>query len=108
MDALTEIPTVLKVIADFGLVGVVLVMWWLDAKSIRKVLEQYKSDMLEMRKMYENNAHLVEKYEALAKDLREIIVMNTQAITMLIEEVKGNQFCPMVRLEKRSVGKVEP
>ena len=54
--------------------------------------------------MYESNVRLVEKYENLAGDLKEVIIMNTQAITRLDDGMRGNQFCPMVRLEKKAQG----
>ena len=58
-------------------------------------------------RMYENNVKLVEENEALAKDLKEVVIMNTQAMTKLAEGIDKNQFCPMVRLEKRAEGMVK-
>lgn len=55
-------------------------------------------------KMYENNVKLVEASEGLSKDLKEIVIMNTQALTLLNKNIENNQFCPMVRLEKRAEG----
>jgi len=55
-------------------------------------------------KMYENNVVLVENYEKLAKDLHDVVIMNTQIVQRLADEIKTNQFCPMVRLEKVKTG----
>ncbi len=51
-------------------------------------------------KMYENNVMLVENYEKLATDLHDVVIMNTQIMQRLADDIKTNQYCPMVRLEK--------
>lgn len=104
MEAFTSIHAVLKVAAEFGLVGVVLVMWWMDSNRIRKILDQYKDDMSEMRQMYKNNTSLVKGYEGVANDLKEVVIMNTQAWQKTVDAIDSNQFCPMVRLEKKAQG----
>lgn len=42
-------------------------------------------------KMYENNVTLVENYSNLATDLHDIVIMNTRAITELVESIKNYQ-----------------
>lgn len=54
--------------------------------------------------MYENNVHLVKDYAALAKDLHDVVIMNTQAMTRLVDSINSNQFCPAVRLKKEARG----
>ena len=54
--------------------------------------------------MYEKNVNLVEDYAALAKDLHDVVIMNTQAMTRLVDSIKTNQYCPAVRLEKKAGG----
>ena len=49
--------------------------------EMREILDQYRKDMLEMRRMYESNVRLVEDFSAVSKDLREVVIMNTQAMT---------------------------
>jgi hypothetical protein len=56
--------------------------------------------------MYQNNVILVENYEKLAKDLHDVVIMNTQIIQRLVDDIKTNQYCPYVRLEKRAKGAV--
>lgn len=55
-------------------------------------------------KMYENNVTLVEDYAKLAKDLHDVVIMNTQTITTLVNAIKTNQYCPAVRLERKVGG----
>lgn len=54
--------------------------------------------------MYENNVKLVEDYSRLATDLHDVVIMNTQAMTRLIDNIKTNQYCPAIRLEKKANG----
>jgi len=93
-----------EIFGSFGIVGLIVILWWFDQKKIWKVLEQYKADMGEQRKMYENNVKLVQGYESLAHDLKDVVIMNTQAMTSINGSVKTNQYCPMVRLEKKAKG----
>jgi hypothetical protein len=55
--------------------------------------------------MYEKNVSLVEKYEKVASDLKDVIILHTQTTTTLIRDIRTNQYCPAVRLEKRAMGK---
>ncbi len=103
---MNELPLdkVLQLVANFGMAGIVLLIWWVGQRDIQRMLEQYRNDMIEQRQMYANNAELCKRYCQLAEDQRDVIVMNTQAITRLVSSIDGNQYCPMIRLEKRSKG----
>ena len=94
------ILTVLKIAADFGVLGLVIYLWWSDNQRYEALLIQYKSDMDEQRKMYEKNVSLVKDYWGIAGDLREVVIMATQTMTTLTDEIRQNQYCPMVRIEK--------
>jgi hypothetical protein len=72
----------------FGITGVLAVLCWGSIKDNQKTLAAYKQDMMEWRRMYENNVELVKKSNDLAGDLKEIIIMNTQAFTKLEETIK--------------------
>jgi len=54
-------------------------------------------------KMYESNVRLVEGYESISVDLREVVIMNTQAMTRACDAINQNQFCPMVRIENQKI-----
>lgn len=49
--------------------------------------------------MYENNVELVTAYNKLATDLHEVVMVNTRVMTELVQAIRTNQFCPMVRLQ---------
>lgn len=106
----------LEFASSFGLPGLILIIWWVNERSrermlqqyrgdMDKTLDQYAEDMRETRRMYESNVKLVKSYEELAKDLKDVVILNTQAMTRLKDDIRSNQFCPHVRLEKRAKGK---
>ena len=99
-----NLAALFEVFGSFGVVGLIVVLWWFDQKKIWKVLEQYKADMGEQRNMYKSNVKLVESYQGLAQDLKDVVMMNTQAMTQNYSAIKTNQYCPQVRLEKKSIG----
>ena len=101
------LQTLIQIFRDFGPFGIVVILWWYDGKQTRKILSQYKDDMDEARQMYKNNVHLLERNEELSGDLKDVIIMNTKAMTTLAEKIEGNDFCPMVRLKKQAPGVVE-
>lgn len=90
---------IIKMILDLGPIGVVLILGYFAKQQIDKtstqyqgqisvILSQYREDMLEQRKMYEHNVELVKQYRVLADDLKDIIIMNTQAMTKLVEKIE--------------------
>ena len=94
----------LEVFKSFGFAGIIVVIWWIDSKNIRKILESYRDDTQAAVQRYEDNVRLVTHYEDLAGDLKDVVMMNTQAMTQNYQAIKTNQYCPQVRLEKKSKG----
>lgn len=91
MDTLGFTP-ILELIGNFGLLGLIIFLWWYDNRQIRKILDchkkdlskildRYEGDMAEMREMYKSNVELVRDYKSIAGDLKEIVVMNIQGLT---------------------------
>jgi len=98
-----------------GLPGLIFVIWHFDNKRLEKkeelrraeveaVLKQYREDVAAIRRMYESNVRLVEDYEtmnhrleAVYNETMSVISLNTQTLTRLVETVRGNMFCPLVR-----------
>ena len=64
---------------------------------VAEILKEYKADVAKVSTFYERNVELVERYEKHADDLSEIIHLNTQVMTQLVESIKHNMFCPIVR-----------
>jgi len=78
---------ILEMVLNLGPIGVILVIWYFDKQQVDKTLSQYREDMLEQRKMYENNVELVKQYQGMAGDLKDIIMLNTQAMTKLVDRI---------------------
>jgi len=106
---------ILEILNTFGISGLVMLLWFFSMRLQQRSLDQYRDDQLqrdaqirqiiaELRTMYENNAELVEVTQRLALDQKDVILMNTQALTRVCEKIDQNQYCPAVRLEKRAKG----
>jgi hypothetical protein len=123
MDGVS-LPFATIVIQILGLPGLVFVIWYFDMKRDQKkeelrkeeiaerekavslILAQYKDDVGEIKHLYKNNAHLVEDYsescsrlEHLYSETLGVISLNTQTQTHLVDAIKNNNFCPVLRKE---------
>jgi hypothetical protein len=101
-----SLGSVLKLVGDFGMVGLVIFLWWSDNKRIWAVLAQYKQDMVEQREMYISNVSLCKDFSGIASDLRAIVVLNIQKMTEVADAVNQNQFCPLVRLDQKKFSRL--
>jgi hypothetical protein len=72
---------IVDLVKGFGVPGIVFVLWYFSTRSNNQTLQQYRQDMQRMERMYRNNVHLVEGYVSLSSDLKDIVIMNTQAMT---------------------------
>lgn len=115
MDGVQSLDSILKLVSNFGLPGLVLVLWFFSDKAHEKTLKQYREDVLEhrrlyeeglqeVRRMYENNGVLLRNYEGLAGALKDIVTINTQSWQRACDDINRNQYCPMVRLKKDAAG----
>jgi len=97
MEAIGMAST-LKLLGNFGVLGLVIFLWWYDnhqtrkivachKKDLSKILDRYEGDMAEMREMYKSNVELVKDYKSIAGDLKEIVVMNIQGLTEMKSEI---------------------
>lgn len=98
-----NIMALLKILSDFGTIGLVIFLWWHDSKCHSRLLAQYKSDMDEQRNMYEKNVSLVNDYHSVAQDLSSVVIMATQTMTRLTDEIRQNQYCPLIRIDKKRI-----
>ncbi|WP_321495617.1 hypothetical protein [uncultured Desulfobacter sp.] len=97
----TSAPTfmeILKMVLSLGPIGLVLIVWYFDKQKTDEVQRQsdvrlqamfdlYSKDMQELRDMYTTNASLVKRYVELAGDLKEVVTLNTQAMTRLVDRI---------------------
>jgi len=73
-------------------------------EDVTRILSQYKDDVSGIKRLYENNVHLVQDYgkaynrlETLYSETIAIISLNTQTQTHLADQIKNNMYCPMIR-----------
>ena len=104
MENPVSVMAVLKILADFGVVGLVIILWWLNDRQksqlmanyredMQTILKKYGDDMIEVRGMYRSNVKLVEAYERIAKDLQDVVILNTTAMTRLVDRIKSRKDC---------------
>jgi hypothetical protein len=53
--------------------------------------------------MYESNVDLVKATQDIASDLKDLVIMNTTSATTLSDDIRQNQYCPLVRVEKKKI-----
>jgi len=94
---------ILKILGDFGILGLVIFLWWQDSRRFQTILDQYKKDMDEQRAMYQANVSLVKDYHSVASDLREVVILNTRNMQLMADEIRQNEYCPMLRVKKEKV-----
>jgi len=104
--------SILKILSEFGVLGLVIFLWWSDNKrvwavisqhkmEIAAILERYNQDMIEQREMYRANASLCRDFASVASDLREIVTLNIQKMTQVETAINVNQFCPVMRIRNK-------
>jgi len=114
MDSAITFGTMASVLKAYGPFGLLVVIWFFDIRFMRRLIDRYREDtskimqqhkeyMEELRTMYENNVKLVEGYEDVANDLKEVVIMNTRAMTKVCDDIEQNQFCPMQRVNKERI-----
>ncbi len=72
--------------------------------GIQIVLEQYRNNVSEIKRLYESNVRLVEdsnkafnRLEKIYDETISVISLNTQTQTHLADQIKNNQYCPAIR-----------
>lgn len=81
-----------------GVVMLILILWRNYERNQSELLETYRSDMQRLMEAYrddvdkvtqyyKDNVELVRGYHSIAKDLKDVIVLNTQAITRVCVQV---------------------
>ena len=73
-------------------------------KDLAKILNHYREDVSQVRLLYESNARLVtsthhayDRLEKLYGEAIGVISLNTQTQANLVNAIKNNKFCPIIR-----------
>lgn len=87
---LSTIATIINILSGFSgwpfgmVVFIVVIGPWISAFSL-VYLQSRRFEKVVV--MYKNNVALVEDYSRLAKDLHDVVIMNTQAMTRLVDRI---------------------
>jgi len=115
MDSAISIGKIMAALSEYGPFSLVIIFWFFDIRTMRRMAEEYRKEitdiltrhedyMREMRSMYDSNVRLVEAFNRVAGDFRDVVIMNTQGFQKIYDAINANQYCPQVRLEKRAKG----
>lgn len=71
------------------LITIIIVMWMANehTKQINRILERYKDDINTVREMYVKNVSLVKKYETMADDQQDVMMLVTTKLTAVTERL---------------------
>ncbi|MBI5634873.1 MAG: hypothetical protein HZA15_15505 [Nitrospirae bacterium] len=76
---------------------VMVIVAWLQEKRFVSLANGHEKRFEAVVKMYEANVQLVKGYDAIAKNLQDLVIMATQTMTQVSDSVTHNLFCPLVR-----------
>jgi len=109
--AISSLLGLLKMLSSWPIAGVILFMVigpWILAIML---FHGHRKRFDQVVQMYESNVRLLEETQRIATGLKElngelkdVILLNSQAMQRVADLVETNQYCPMVRLEKRATG----
>ncbi|TAN40785.1 MAG: hypothetical protein EPN22_16945 [Nitrospirae bacterium] len=81
-----------------------------DSKQIADILSAIRAQMDaqgkkhdEVVRFYENNVELVKNFDKLAKDLKDVIVLNTSKWATAISLIVDAQYCPLMKKDIRDL-----
>lgn len=109
----------IKVMVDlmqaFGLPGLLFIVWHFDRQRYDELLRKHDKEMagqnertlsflVEMRGMYDSNVELVKTCQKQQAEGHDLLVLVAQSLQRMQDDIRGNQYCPNVRLKKDSVG----
>ncbi|MBI4642489.1 MAG: hypothetical protein HY743_01840 [Deltaproteobacteria bacterium] len=67
-------------------------------EQVRAILADYKADMVEQRRRYDNNVLLVKNYQELCSNLKDIVILNSSGFQKLADDI--NRKCAALREAK--------
>lgn len=84
----------------FGGMIVVLLLFWMNDRRYRDLIDEYGKDVKRLGLLYEKNVELVKAYQKVSEDLQDTVILSTQTNQRAIDLIQTNQYCPMARLPK--------
>lgn len=75
--------------------GEVLKLQMNHQEQVRGILADYKADMVEQRRMYDNNVLLVKDTQDLCRNLKDIVILNSTGFQKLDDDI--NRKCAALK-----------
>lgn len=77
---------------------------WITRTQDRRmatVFERQDKRFEDVVQMYERNVDLVKSHERINENLQNLIILTTSTLQTLVEHIKNNLYCPLVRQKTR-------
>jgi len=77
---------------------------WMTRKQLEsqtKVFARQDKRFEDVVSMYERNVELVKSHEKINEHLQELIMVTTSTLQTLVEHIRNNLYCPLVRQKTR-------
>lgn len=79
------------IVTNLGLPGAVIFFLWRDSQKIvalKTIIDNYEREMQDTRQFIE---HIFIRFENVCKDLKDVIIHNTQVLTRVDERTRGSE-----------------
>ena len=98
LERISTLPFMsLLVLLVFGPPTLSLANSYIQQRQLKKVEDYYRSNV----KLVENYETVCKDFKAYAEELRDIVVLNTREWSSVKECIQGNQYCPLLRKDRR-------
>jgi len=115
MEVVPPITYSVAILQILGLPGLIFIIWYFDNKrfqrqeglrkaEMQQILDQYRADVSEIKRLYESNSRLVDdctkafcRLDSVYDQVVDIVSLNTQTQTELVKSIENNRYCPLVR-----------
>jgi len=115
MEVVPPITYSVAILQILGLPGLIFIIWYFDNKRFQRqedlrkaeqqvILDQYRADVTEIKRLYESNSRLVDdctkafcRLDSIYEQVIDVVSLNTETQTKLVQSINQNQFCPIIR-----------
>lgn len=101
VSVITAISAILEKIGTmpiFSLIAIVVIGPWVAMFFVSRGQEKRFDAVAQM---YKDNVKLVECYEAIARNLQDLVITNVQSMQDMKGKIDNNLFCPLIRKQTK-------
>ncbi len=107
MQTYGDLAGLVAIVQAIGPLGLLIYIYWRDQRKIDHIQAETREYVRKFTESYDKNIVFINNYEVLAKALAEIITLNTQQMTTVIQMIKDNQWCPLTKTRRQVTETIE-